>query len=100
MAYNHANRYQQPADDIRLKPMFNNDATSMNSGLSDGYYRPVATHPVPDDELLRLEARDSRLKQRIRILKFISRVVAMILSATTLAPLAMTLVKFFETRNT
>ncbi|KAK5126462.1 hypothetical protein LTR85_010698 [Meristemomyces frigidus] len=99
MAYNYGRQYRQPADDIRLKPMFSGAANARQPELSGEYYRPVATHPVPDNELLRLEAHDSRLKQRIRILKFVSRVVAMIMSATTLAPLVMTLVKYLETRN-
>lgn len=79
--------------------MFNADTTSLHSGLSDEYYKPIAAHPLPDAELARLESRDQRLKYRIRVLRLISRVVAAILSATTLAPLAMTIIKFLQTRN-
>ncbi|KAK6389519.1 hypothetical protein LTR65_006690 [Meristemomyces frigidus] len=100
MAYDYGRQHQQPADDIRLKPMFSDDVNSMGSRLSDEYYRPVATHPVPDAELSRLEAHDRRLKHRVRVLKFVSRVVASAMSAITLAPLVMTLVKYLETRNT
>ena len=82
-----------------LKPMFTNDTTSMHSNLSDEYYRPVASHSLPDRELLRLESDDRRLKQRIRVLKLISRIIAAALSAITLVPLVMTLVKYFQTKN-
>ncbi|KAK5133025.1 hypothetical protein LTR08_008230 [Meristemomyces frigidus] len=99
MASYHEGQYQQPADNIHLKPMFNNDANPMDSGLSDEYYKPVASQPVSDRELLRLDVNDRRLKQRIRVLKLISRIVAAIMSAVTLAPLIMTLVKFFQTKN-
>lgn len=46
-----------------------------------------------------MQAADQRLKQRIRILKLISRVVAFIISLVTLVPLAMTVAKFLLTKD-
>ena len=40
-----------------------------------------------------------KLKYRIRLLRVISRVISVIVSGATVAPLAMTLIKFFQTRN-
>ena len=57
-------------------------------------YDAASTNQYED----RLE--DRRLKKWIRILKFASRSISAVLSALTLAPLVMTLVKFFQTKNT
>ena len=95
MAYNYGNNYQNH----HLKPMSLVDNSSLYSTHSDGSYNPVSPGLYDDNDLQRLETRDAALKYRIRLLRVISRVIATIISAATLAPLTMTLVRFFETRN-
>jgi ABC-type glycerol-3-phosphate transport system permease component len=98
MQYNH----EHPTGNAHLKPMPNAQvyAYSGASYTSQDPYKPVASDPYQSDAFTIQQATDDRLKYRIRILKLISRVVALILSVTTLAPLAMTLAKFFSTKDT
>jgi ABC-type glycerol-3-phosphate transport system permease component len=98
MQYN--NEY--PMGNAHLKPMPNAQvyAYSGASYTTQDPYKPVASDPYQSDAFTIQQATDDRLKYRIRILKLISRVVALILSVTTLAPLAMTLAKFFSTKDT
>jgi hypothetical protein len=98
MQYN--NEYQM--GNAHLKPMPNAQvfAYSGNSYTTQDPYQSVASDPYHSDAFTIQQATDDRLKYRIRILKLISRVVALILSLTTLAPLAMTLAKFFSTKDT
>ncbi|KAK5693838.1 hypothetical protein LTR17_024989 [Elasticomyces elasticus] len=87
--------------DIHLKPMYATTTTpSLHSSASNDYYNPVSQYPLGDGEVQGLEARDSRLKKEIRILRLVSRIIATVLAGVTLAPLVMTLIKFLETRNT
>ena len=99
MAYDTGRHYQDPAYEMHLKPTGYVETSSIHSGLDDNYYKPVATSPYTDAEVRLLESRDGKLKYRIRVLKIVSRILATILSAATVAPLAITLVKFFRTRN-
>ena len=94
MAFNYGRpgSYQQIPDNYNLKPVYSADATSV---YSSGSY----PGPYENNELQRLETQDVALKHRIRVLRVVSRVLAVIIGAATVAPLAMTLVKFFETRN-
>ena len=103
MAYNYGShrQYQQIPDQYNLKPVGYADTTSL-AGYSDGSYRPVSSQSFPyagGEELERVSTQDQTIKSRIRILRIVSRVLAVIVSGATLAPLAMTLIKFFETRN-
>lgn len=100
MAYNYGNRqYQQIPDEYNLKPVGYAETSSL-AGYSDGSYRPISSQPYSGGaELERLSTRDEKLKNRIRILRIISRVLSVIISGATLAPLAYTLVKYFQTRN-
>ena len=79
-----------------VKPSAYAETVSM---YSNDDYKPVAPSPYSDYELQKLEEDDAKLKYRIRVLRIVSRVLAVILSAATVAALAMTLVKYFETRN-
>lgn len=100
-AYGYRQPYHNPSSDIHLKPMYSVDNTSMHSGLSSGSeYKPLHQHALPDPELRRLELEDLKIKRRVRVLRFASRILATILSGATLAPLTMTLVKFFQTKDT
>lgn len=99
MAYNYGNQYGQSSDSMHLKSMPHASTYSVSSGLSDDYYKPVSQAPLQDSQLQNLEARDQTLKRRLRIIKFASRVLAMILSGVTIAPLAATVIKFLQTRN-
>jgi hypothetical protein len=96
-------RYNSHASSsISLKPMLQNQAPlpSTGSSFNNDTYNPVASsNPVQDQETNLLATADQRLKQRIRILKLASRIVALVLSLATLIPLATTLTKFFETKN-
>lgn len=86
---------------ISLKPMLQNQAPSLFAG-SDSYngaYNPIAGNPIRNQDTNPLTVADQRLKQRIRILKLISRIIALVLSLATLVPLTMTLTKFFTTKN-
>lgn len=95
-SYQHA---RSISHDFRLKPFVLADTASVNSTWSTDSYKPLATATVTDVEISQLEARDAKLKSRIRLLRIISRVLATILSAATLAPLVLTVVKFLQTRN-
>ncbi len=89
-----------PIQDYSLKPIPYVHATpapSIYSTTSD--YKPVAPSPYTDAELRALEAKDAAVKRRVRVLRIVSRTLATILSAATVAPLVMTLVKFLQTRN-
>ncbi|WPG97924.1 Hypothetical protein R9X50_00070700 [Acrodontium crateriforme] len=98
--------YRRPSSqeyhlNIHLKPMLSPDAPSYDSRLSTDSYqplRPIHTNDGDDAEIRELEAKDEKLKTRIRQLKLLSRIVATILSFTTLVPISMTLIKFLETR--
>lgn len=107
MANNMAGRFYEHPNDMHLKPMHLVDATSIHSrtGSNASYYNPVPDYnnshqaQFETSELHQLEAYDNKLKQRIRILKLISRISATILSATTLGPLIATLIKFLQTKD-
>jgi hypothetical protein len=81
--------------------MLQNQAPSnfTGSGFNNDAYKPIASHPVHDQEISILEAADQRLKQRIRVLRLVSRVIALVLSFATLVPQTMTLAKFLMTKN-
>ena len=101
MASIYGNRhYQQIPDQYNLKPVGYAETASL-SGYGDGSYRPVSSQPSYSGgaELERLSTRDETLKKRVRLLRLISRVVSVIISGATLAPLAYTLIKYFQTRN-
>ncbi|KAK3049600.1 hypothetical protein LTR09_009021 [Extremus antarcticus] len=115
MAYpNHQpQQYWDPTanNNVHLKLIPYTQTRPANPGASDSYYNtannytynPVAPSPqphgYPDHELTRIQTADTKIKSRIRLLRLISRSLAVLLSAATLAPLAMTLIKFFQTRN-
>lgn len=86
---------------ISLKPMPLASASSLHSGYSDGSYNAVPHYntPQPDQTFQQATRGDQHLKTSIRILKLISRILATILSATTLAPLIQTLVKYLQTKD-
>lgn len=88
--------------DVHLKPMLSAQASpySHASWTNGKPYKPIASEAPLSDEYTLSQAADQRLKHRIRVLKLISRVIALLLSLATLAPITMTLVKFLLTRNT
>lgn len=88
--------YRQPSDTIHLKPMLASESASIRSVSSAGEYYEV---PPVADKLYRVETADARLKHRIRILKVVSRALAAIISAITLVPLTMTIIKFAQTKD-
>jgi hypothetical protein len=92
-----ADRFYSPGD-VNLKPMQVASTTSVNSAYSDTY-NPLPYGSAQTIELQQLEQDDQALKHRIRILKVVSRVLALLLSAATLVPLVMTIVKFLQTKN-
>ena len=100
MAYSYGNRqYQQLPDEYNLKPVGYAETSSL-SGYSDGSYRPISAQPYSSGaELERLSTQDETLKRRVRLLRLISRILSVIISGATVAPLAYTLIKFFQTRN-
>lgn len=85
-------------NDFHLNPVSQAHASrsSFASYAGSEAYKPL----VHNQEASKLVAADQRLKTRIRILKLISRVAALLLSLATLVPISMTLVKFLLTRNT
>ncbi|KAK3073284.1 hypothetical protein LTR53_005281 [Teratosphaeriaceae sp. CCFEE 6253] len=89
-----------PSPDIHLKPVANHAAASVRSGVNDDYYSPVPQYlPAADADHARFDSADQRLKKSIRLLRMVTRILSTIAAAATLAPLTMTLVKFFQTRN-
>ena len=99
MEYNNSHRqYQQIPDQYNLKPVGYADTTSLG-GYSDGSYRPVSSQYAGGEDLQRVNTQDQTIKYRIRILRIVSRVLAVIISGATVAPLAATLVKYFQTMN-
>ncbi|KAK3677381.1 hypothetical protein LTR78_002919 [Recurvomyces mirabilis] len=91
---------QQPlqAPSIPLKPMYTVSSTSLDPSQAD--YSPLTPNTPTDPQLLRLSAQDSKIKNNVRVLRLVSRVLATILSAAPLAPLAMTIYKFLRTKDT
>jgi hypothetical protein len=73
---------------------------SLRPGTTSDTCKPVTTGQADYQEIQLLEIADLHLKHRIRVLKLVSRVVALALSLTTLIPLAMTVVKFLSTKDT
>ena len=90
--------YAQSYNNNYLKPSVYAETTSINS--QDSSYQPVAPDGYSDYDLHRVETQDAKLKQSIRTLRIVSRVLAVILSAAIVVPLSITLAKYFETRNT
>lgn len=107
MAYNYGQQYQQlpghnsgpVTDSYGLKPLYTAETASIHSGYSGGSYRPVSYEPYQNLELERMETRDYQIKQRIRILRLVSRVFTFFLSGATMGAMIIVLIKFFETRN-
>lgn len=62
-------------------------------------YKAVPGHANNDHHLNLMRTTDQRLKYRIRVLRLVSRILALGLSFATLVPLVMTLVKFFQTKD-
>jgi hypothetical protein len=86
--------------------LLNNSASSSTqptpttSRFADAHARLVSAPSSPILDMDRLQAQDRNLKRRIRVLKFASRILAVLLSIATLIPLLMTITKFVNTRNT
>jgi len=55
--------------------------------------------PIEEADITDFETRDQKLKWRIRQLKFVSRIATAVASLATFIPLAMTMVKFQQTRD-
>jgi hypothetical protein len=70
-----------------------------HTNTTSNTFTSLDTRMVYYDETDLLEAADQRLKYRIRVLRLVSRVVSLILSITTLVPLAMTVAKYLSTRD-
>ncbi|EME77796.1 uncharacterized protein MYCFIDRAFT_79060 [Pseudocercospora fijiensis CIRAD86] len=102
-----AGRFYERPNDLYLKPMHLVDTASIHSrtGSNASYYNPVPHDNNPNQshldtsELHHLETYDNNLKQRIRILKLISRISATILSAITFGFLLATIIKFLLTKD-
>lgn len=103
MAYNYGHRqYQQIPDQYNLKPVGYAQTNQYSGGYGNSTYQQASPQPYSSfegTELERLSTQDETLKYRIRLLRIISRVLATIISAATLAPLTMTLIKFIQTRD-
>ena len=94
MQYPPAPQYTTP-----FKPGANATTTTVHGHNFTSSYNPVPGASHADPSIARLSSRDATLKRRIRLFKAIPRLLATVLSLATFLPLAMTLVKFFETRN-
>ena len=102
MAYNYHGAMQYPPAPqytTPFKPGANATTTTVHGHNSTSSYNPVPGASHADPSIARLSSRGATLKHRIRLFKAISRLLATVLSLATFLPLAMTLVKFFETRN-
>lgn len=84
--------YHAPPPTYPLKPI-----PHTTTAAAAATYTPLP--PPPDATHARLASRDAKHKRRIRILKALSRCLATLLSLATFVPLALTLAKFFETRD-
>lgn len=85
--------------DSGLKPLMMADTASVSSGYSvTTEYKPVRSEKREPVDYERVEAKDLRLKQRIRKMKFVSRLLTVIIDAITIVPLIMTVVKYLQTR--
>ncbi|KAH0565032.1 hypothetical protein GP486_001584 [Trichoglossum hirsutum] len=69
---------------------------------ADATYSPVnqSTEVPYGGEVSRLEARDAKLKSQVRILKICQRVASFLLSIVLAVIMALTLAKYYTTRNT
>jgi branched-subunit amino acid transport protein len=95
----HTYYYHQPPEPLQLT---HTSTTSIPHVHADAY-GPLASDPDPDPDapLHRLLAQeDLALKHRIRLLRFLSRLVSALLAAITLSLLATTIEKFLLTRHT
>lgn len=94
MAYNQAGRQYQPLyDNNYLTPHYIAPVTTTSKFSEQGYDN------YEDPTVKHLEEQDSNMKYRIRVLRFVSRVIAVFLSLAVVVPIAMTLIKYLETRN-
>ncbi|KAI9855981.1 MAG: hypothetical protein M1813_009306 [Trichoglossum hirsutum] len=82
-------------------------ATMASSAYQPDYkaepiYTPVnpAAEVPYDGEVARMESRDTKLKRQVRILKICQRVASFLLSIVLAVIMALTLAKYFTTRNT
>ena len=103
MAYTNYHR-QQAHENIYLQPTGRFSSSSGSRFVEQNYdddsaYKPVASSPFATRELQQMEERDANMKYRIRLLKIVSRILAVILSAVTLTPLALTLAKYYQTKD-
>ncbi|KAK5173119.1 uncharacterized protein LTR77_003241 [Saxophila tyrrhenica] len=94
--YNNPPPHYGPTTDIHLKPIPYAQTSTLSLGSNTSYYKPIVPSPSHSD----LDLQDAKLKHRIRLLRIVSRALATVLSAATVAPLAITLVKFFQTKDT
>lgn len=75
------------------------NAIPLGSGYNNAYQPLEPSVSRQSQEYQALEAADSKLKRYIRILRVVSRTFAVILSAATVVPLVITVIKFLQTRN-
>lgn len=106
-------QYTQIPDELHLEPLPSDGYASARAGLSDDYYNTSASYSNQPHELHppapafgakavhhhRLNSFDRRLKFWIRVLKLVARIMAAVLSITTFVPLAMTLAKYYQTKD-
>jgi len=96
MAYNHqaSGQYQPLYDNTYMTPHYSPPAAATSKFSEQGYDN------YADPSVKSLEEQDANMKYRIRVLRFVSRVIAVFLSIAVVVPIAMTVVKYLETRNT
>ncbi|KAM0723564.1 hypothetical protein Q7P37_000551 [Cladosporium fusiforme] len=98
--YNSTDAYRYSCDALS-KPMLGvyTSHLPLENGTESEPYKQVPRYPNYDNNMVPLETNDKRLKYRIRVLRLISRILALGISTATLVPLIMTLVKFLRTKD-
>lgn len=90
--YNNGGQYAPIYDNNYLSPQ-----PPMTSRFSEQGYDSYSPY---ENAIQHLEEKDAKIKYRIRLLRFISRVLAVLLSIAVVVPCTMTFIKYLETANT
>lgn len=99
MAYNQAGGSYQQLRDSTFNASDNNYLAPNYSPPTTSKFQEQGYDNFDDPAVKQLEIEDSNMKYRIRVMRFISRVVAVLLSIAVVVPMTLTLVKFLQTRN-
>ena len=75
--------YGKAEADVQMRPLYDHGGTSSHSDPHDHHVQPLPSD-ASQAEVAQLHHEDSRIKKHIRTLRFVSRIVAHMLSSATM----------------